>query len=156
MAEDNRFEVYYGNHIPFAGQPLVVLVADTKSMTRYSEYYIILNHSKSERYFKLVTSIDVPEMLISEVNVKFLMNLALEGANGKLDNYLFELYKKTKMDYLYLKNYSLLKTEDNLLLRVHLIADFDNELNDILKNTKSEKLREELKKILRLPKLIKP
>lgn len=154
MTEDNYFGVYYGNHIPMAGQPLVVLVADTKFMTRYSEYYIILNHSKSEKYFKLVTAIDVPDKLEAEVNIEFLLSFALEGANGKLDNYLFELYEKTKMEYLYLKNYSLKKTEDNLLLRAHLIADFDNELKDILNSTKSEKLKEELRKILSLPKLI--
>lgn len=154
MAVDNQFNVYIGNLIPLAGQPVVVLAADTKFMTRYSEYYIILNHSKNERYFKLITSIEVPQKLDAEINLDFLLSIALEGANGKLDNYLFELYEKTKREYLYLKNYSLKKPEDNLLLRIHLIADFDKELKDILNSTKSEKLKEELTKILNLPKLI--
>lgn len=54
MAEDNQYEIYFGNHIPFAGQPIVVLAADTKFRTRYSEYYVILNQSKKQKYFKLV------------------------------------------------------------------------------------------------------
>ena len=91
MAVDNQFNVYIGNLIPLAGQPVVVLAADTKFMTRYSEYYIILNHSKNERYFKLITPIEVPQKLDAEINLDFLLSIALEGANGKLDNYLFEL-----------------------------------------------------------------
>lgn len=155
MKSDNQFKIYTGNYIPQAGQPIVIIVADAKFPKRYAEYYILLNNSKYEKFFALVTRIDVPEMFEKEIDLEFLLNDALQGAYGKLDNYLFELNEKTENQYFSQKRYELTLSDKDSPKAIHIFYDFDNELKKILETTKSELLRNEITDAFKLPKIIR-
>jgi hypothetical protein len=155
MVNDFGFCVYRAKHF-FNMSPLVIITAGIEDkITLYSEYFILLREKNTIHYFpsRINYKGDTDQCKIFGIDKEFMYNEALNYANAKLSNFLYEKYELTKDSSYIQRDFELIKQTQSELIGSYLRGEFDESYRKVQMQSLSGKLREYLNLILKLPKM---
>lgn len=155
MAKNNDFKVYQGSYIPGDGAPLIIISACSDNRKLYSEYFIFVQDSEKSFYTQSMSCKEGEISTGIKLDINFMMNYALESAKAKLNDHLYQKYKKTQeRAYLY-NQYELSETDPSTLVCLYMRAQYNDQLEAILKERKMcPELCKFLNGLTSLPKII--
>lgn len=144
MPSKSKFDVYHGKYIPEIGSPIVLITGAEMMMgTLYSEYFIFLEHKGDLKYYSLrFKSYNLEFSNIFKIDINYMMQVALQSADGQIVDYVFNKYKddysKSGFDF----NINLEKATPALLIQLYIENKFRKEIKQLIDVSKAKELME--------------
>ena len=144
-AVHDTFKLYVGNYIYEAGQPTIIVTADTAiEIIAYGECFIFMDsmHDDKIKYYEQLIEFDTTGAPI-DINLPFMLNEALIQANILLSQHLYNYYDYTSQSdkYFIRDHYQLEESDNSALLWLVIKNKFSPQLERIRNLTKSQSLR---------------
>ncbi len=141
MKENSKLAYYTSRYNPDFGIPIAVITCSAnQNFNKYfAEYYLFF--PKNDDFYGCKISAEPRETPFFKIDFEFMFQEALKAAQGKIDNYLFEINKENNNTH-YL-HYDIQLMETNPISFIQLIQSekFKKELASIRNKTKCKELQ---------------
>ena len=142
MPDNSKFDVYTGKFVPAIGVPVVLITGEKVSDILYSEYHIFLQDQKNNVYYSRMYT--CPAFNIHDIlnfDIDYMLNIALEAAQGEIINHIFNKFKDSNTLYDFDYDGVLKKSTPGSLMQLYIENKFRKEIENLRNNSLSKALR---------------
>lgn len=147
MHNTSSFKFYATDILEAIGRIYVIVTADYKESSNklFSEYFIFIESDKKMLGMRYHS--EPIEFYDLKIDINFMENQALVGAEGAIDNYVYEKYKDVNSNIHLNQNYSLKKWNWIPLINILKGNTFHKEVSSLNSETKCISLKDFLAKV---------
>jgi len=143
--ETDTYKLNVGNYIYGAGQPTIILTADTSSKPNaYGECFIFmyLMHDDKTKYYEQSIEFDTTGSPI-DIDLPYMLNEALIQANVILSQHLYNYYTSISHSEIYFSrdHYHLVEADNSSIISLIIRNKFLPQISRIMTKTRSQNLR---------------